>query len=342
MRRNRYSQRRQSGHGLGGKVAHALLLVGAALVLFGSEVQAQSVSAYECCASLLQPYGARAVSLGQALTARASVDGLFFNPASLANSGRGQFIAHHATTFESQNNAFTILIDAGLAGSFALTYVLVDFGDDPVRDTGGQVIGEFNTRDQQLIASYATGVTNVLRAGVSYTLFNKGNFCTGICAGAEASGTTHLLDLGIQARVPRLPSLEIGASILHVGFSLQQKNAEQADPPPSRVRLGAAYELWHHFRADSSITVWVSADVVNRLRSPTTPAGGIGVEVAFDQIIFIRAGYGGSGDALAQGAAGVGVGIRYQRFNVGVSKAFSLGIFDSGSDQFQVSFAIQF
>jgi hypothetical protein len=323
-------------------LAQALLLVGAALVLFSAEVQAQAVSANECCLSLLQPYGARAVSLGQALTARASIDGLFFNPASLANSGRGQFMAHHETTFEGQNNAFTVLIDAGLAGSFALTYVLVDLGDSQVTDTGGQIIGEFNSREQQLIGSYATGVTKVLRAGVSLKLFNAGNFCTGVCAGVETSGTTLLLDLGIQARVPRLPALEIGASILHVGFSLQQRNAEQADPPPSRVRLGVAYELWHHFRADSTITVWVSGDVVNRLHSPTTPVGSLGVEVAFDQIIFIRAGYGGSGDALARGAAGVGVGIRYQRFTVGVSKAFGLGTFDTGSDRFQVSFAIQF
>ena len=64
MRQSLYSQRRQSGHGLGGRLAQALLPVGAALVLFGSEVQAQSVSGYECCLSLLQPYGARAVALG--------------------------------------------------------------------------------------------------------------------------------------------------------------------------------------------------------------------------------------------------------------------------------------
>jgi hypothetical protein len=129
---------------------------------------------------------------------------------------------------------------------------------------------------------------------------------------------------------------------MHMGFSLQQINAEQADPTPARIRLAAAYELWHHFRSDSVVTVWVSADLVNRLRSPTTPIAGVGVEVAFDQTIFLRAGYSGTGDVLTLGSAGVGVGIHYQRFTVGISKAFGLGNFAIGSDRFQVSFAVQF
>ena len=300
------------------------------------------MSANECCLSLLQPFGARAVSLGQALSARASADGLFYNPASIGNN-RAQFIAHHETTFEGQNNSLTVLINAGLAGSFALTYVLVDLGESDVTSpSGGDVIGTLSSREQQLIGTYATGVTNLLRAGVSVKLFNAGNFCTGSCAGAEASGTTHLLDLGVQAQVPQVPSWEIGASLMHMGFSLQQKNAEQADPPPVRVRLAAAYELWHHFASDSTVSVWISADVVNRLRSPTTPVGSIGVEVAFDQTILLRAGYSGTGDAIARGAAGIGVGIHYQRFTVGVSKAFGFDTFDTGSDRFQVSFAVQF
>ena len=341
MRPSLCSQLRQSFRGLGGRFAETLTIAGAALVLFGSDVQAQAVSANECCLSLLQPFGARAVSLGQALSARASADGLFYNPASIGNN-RGQFIAHHETTFEGQNNSLTVLVNAGLAGSFALTYALVDLGPSDVTGPSGDVIGTLDSREQQLIATYATGVTDALRAGVSYKLFNAGNFCTGSCGGAETSGTTHLLDLGVQAHAPQIPALEIGASLMHMGFSLQQKNAEQADPPPARVRLAAAYELWHHFRSDSTVSVWVSADIVNRLRSPTTPVGSIGVEVAFDQTILLRAGYSGSGDALVRGAAGIGVGIHYQRFTVGVSKAFGFDTFDTGSDRFQVSFAVQF
>jgi hypothetical protein len=332
---------RQSFHGLGGRFAETLTIAGAALVLSVSSARAQAVSANECCASLLVPYGARAVSLGQALTARTSVDGLFYNPASISNN-RSQFLAHHETTFEGQNNSLTLLINAGLAGSFALTYVLVDLGTDEVRTPGGEVVGELSLRQWQLIGTYATGVTDALRAGVNVKLFNAGNLCTGSCTGEESSGTTYLLDLGVQARVPRVPSLEIGASLMHMGFSLQQINAEQADPTPARIRLAAAYELWHHFRSDSVVSVSVSADLVNRLRSPTTPIAGVGVEVAFDQIIFLRAGYSGTGDALTRGAAGIGVGIHYQRFTIGVSKAFGFDTFGTGGDRFQVSFAVQF
>src|SRR5688572_13968449 len=258
MRPSLCSHLRHSIRGLGGRFAGTLTIAGAALVLSVASAQAQFVSANECCRSLLIPFGARAVSLGQALTARASGDGLFYNPASISNN-RSQFLAHHETTFEGQNNSLTVLIDAGLVGSVALTYVLVDLGTDEVRTPGGEVIGELSLRQWQLIGTYATGVTDILRAGVSFKFFNAGNLCTGSCTDEDSSsGTTYLLDLGVQARVPRLPSLEIGASLMHMGFSLQQINAEQADPTPARIRLAAAYELWHHFRSDSVVSVWVS------------------------------------------------------------------------------------
>jgi hypothetical protein len=73
------------------------------------------------------------------------------------------------------------LINAGLAGSFALTYVLVDLGTDEVRTAGGEVVGELSLRQWQLIGTYATGVTDALRAGVNVKLFNAGT-----CARARA------------------------------------------------------------------------------------------------------------------------------------------------------------
>ena len=314
-------------------------------MLGSAEAVAQSgtVSSRECCLGLLFPLGARAVSLGQSLTARPSVDGVFFNPASLADGKQDRFVVHHEKTFEGQNNAFTLLVDAGLIGAFGFTYLLIDQGDSEATDEFNNPTGTLSAREQQLVASFATPIAAGLRAGLSYKLFSGGLFCTtGSCNGIDQSGTTHMLDMGLQFRPPVLRSLELGAAITHFGFALQQHNAEQADPTPARFRLGAAYEFAHHFRADSAVKFWVSADVVNRLRSPTAPIMGVGAELVFDGAIFVRAGYSGSGDALTLGGGGVGVGIRYQRYAIDVAKLFTTQGFETEGEPFQVSFGITF
>ena len=121
----------------------------------------------ECCLPLLLPVTARSISLGQALTARSGADAIFYNPASLAGVGKDEFVIHHQATFEGQDIAITVAIDAGLAGSFGLTYVLMDKGQSDATSEGGQVTGTVAVRYHQLIASYATPVTAGLRAGVS-------------------------------------------------------------------------------------------------------------------------------------------------------------------------------
>jgi hypothetical protein len=310
-----------------------LPLAGAVFVLAVSDAAAQgNVSTQECCLPLLFPLTARAVSLGQAVTARANPDGLFFNPASIVGKGEDHFLIHHESTFGGQNNAFSLIIDAGVLGAFGVTYVLIDQGEVEATDDFGNVIGSIALRSQQLLASYATNVVNGLRAGVSYKLYNSST---------DVSATTHLIDLGLQYRPRRIPSLELGVALLHYGLALQLKNAEQADPTPARLRIGAAYEVAQHFRPDSSIAFTISADLLARARSAGSPVAAFGAEVAFDQTLFVRGGYAASGDALTKGGAGIGLGIRYQRFTVAVAKSFSRSAETEG-DPFQVTFGITF
>lgn len=313
----------------------ALPFAGAIFLFAVSNASAQDgrVSTQECCLPLLFPLTARAVSLGQAVTARANPDGLFFNPASLVGKGEDHFLIHHESTFEGQNNAFSVVIDAGVAGAFGLTYVLVDQGEVDVTDDFGNVVGKIAVRHQALLASYATNVVEGLRAGVSYKLYNFS---------FDVSATTHLIDLGLQYRPRRVPALEVGAALVHYGLALQLVNAEQADPTPARLRLGVAYELAHHFRPDSSVAVWFSADVVERIRSPGSMIGSFGAEVAFDQTLFVRGGYSGSGDGIVKGGAGIGIGIRYQRFTVAIAKSFTRSALDTEGDPFQVTFGVRF
>jgi hypothetical protein len=123
-----------------------------------------------------------------------------------------------------------------------------------------------------------------------------------------------------------------------MGFPLQVVNKEQASPMPLRVHAGAAYEVAHHFAADSSVAVWLSTDLVS---SPRTHAVNVNAaaEVGLDNTIFLRAGWA-SGSGLL-GGAGVGVGLRYDRFEVDVAKAFVASELDV-EGPIHVTFAIRF
>ena len=316
--------------------------MGALCLLAAESAAGQTVSVQECCLPLLVPYTARAVSLGETLTSRRSTDGLFYNPASLLGNGRNQFIIHHQETFEGQNNAFTILVNAGIAGAFGLTYVLVDQGEEEAFVSGPVPSGTIAFRHHQLIATYATSVTGGLRAGVSLKLYNFSVTCSGLCGPGALSSTAHMIDLGAQYQPGMVRGLELGLSLMHLGFPLQVVNAEQADETPARVRFGAAYEIGRLLQSDSTISVSVTGDVVDRIRAPGSPILGAGVEVSFDQSIFLRAGYSGAGDGLAKGGAGIGIGIRYERFTVGVAKSFKRSELETEGEPFFISFGIAF
>ncbi len=287
--------------------------------------------------------------MGQALTARTSADGIFFNPASLGSYGKDEFIIHHADTFQGQNNVLSLVVDAGVAGTFGLTYVLVDEGEIELQDDNGVPLGTRAAREQHLVVTFATSIATGLRGGISYKLYN---------ISAVESATTHLIDAGVQYRVPKVRGLELGVSVMHAGLALQVINAEQRDPTPARARLGAAYELGHLLAKDSSVAFWVSADMVARLRgfgadttsadsvqrgsSSRKPGFNIGAELGFDQTIFVRAGYASSGDGLAEGGGGIGIGIHYERFTIAVGKSFGSTPLQPEGEPFQITFGITF
>ena len=290
---------------------------------------------------LLFRYSARSVSLGETLTSQPSPDGLFYNPSAAAGTGADQFILHHQDTFAGQNNVFTVLLDFGVAGAFGLTYGLIDQGEEEV--TNGPVpSGTLTIRHHLLMASYGTQLTRGVRAGVTYKLYNFNLACTGFCPDGGSSSTTHLLDVGAQYQPSWLPRLHLGASVMHMGFPLQVLNAEQADVTPARLRLGAAYEIGHHIQRDTSLEVSVTGEVVDRFRELGHPILSAGVEVSFDRVVYLRAGYSQAGEGIAMGGAGIGIGIRFQRYTVGIAKSFNRTDVQTEGEPFHISFGIVF
>ncbi len=331
--------RRQAGAAR--KRAALAWVLGCVVTGLGGPAAAQQTElANECCLTMLRPTGARSLSLGGAITARPSPDGLFANPGLLGPIADDVFLVHNASTTIEDSNTFTLLI-ASSVGTFALSYRLNDFGETETRSDvpGSPAQGSIALFEHTLVATYATTVAGGLSAGLSYNLFQFRLDCRGFCGTESFAATTHMLDVGAHWRPPAIPGLNLGASIVHVGFPLQVINEQQASPSPARLRIGGAYEILQHTRADSVARLWLSVDVVNRARTPGAPIVNVGADLSLDETLFLRAGYGGAAGTL--GGAGIGVGLRYDRFDLAVAKSFVSSALEEG-DPFQVTFGIRF
>jgi hypothetical protein len=304
----------------------------------GAAAQSGAGSA-ECCPELLLRIGARALGLGGAITARSDASSVFINPALIANVDSDQFLVHNSSSSLDDSNTFTILIRSQVIGSLAASYRLVDYGEQPITtDPNQPPSGNVRVLAHVLTATYATEVAAGWAAGVSYKLFQFRNDCSGNCQEVELTATTHSLDAGVQF-VPRpLPELNLGASLIHAGFPLQFRNAEQADPPPVRARVGAAYEVAHHIRSDTTVAWWLSADLVTSPRNGDVHVN-VGSELSLDQTLFLYLGYGGGPGVT--GGAGAGAGLRYDRFDIRIAKSFNTSPLDE-SGPVQITFAIRF
>jgi hypothetical protein len=326
------------------RLAFVIVLVSIAS-LPDARVAAQTtdpVPAAECCLPLLFAIGARALSLGDAVTARTSPGSMFANPALVADLADDEFLVHNANTSLERANTFTLLIRSDAIGTIALSYRLIDQGEQTAKDGNGNIIGSIATFDQVLTATYATQVTAGLNAGINYKLYQFKQTCAGTgidCTTVGFSATTHGIDFGVQYKPPALRTLELGASVVHLGFPLQVVNAGQASPLPVRVRGGAAYEVSHHFQPDSTTQLWLTADLVASPRSIGESLVNIGAELSLEDTVFLWAGWAG-GSGLTGGAA-IGVGLDYNRFDVGIARSFTTTPLQE-SEPIQITFGIRF
>lgn len=283
------------------------------------------VTAGECCLDMLAPLSARVVGLGQAITARAGTDGVYVNPAALMQSAKSELIFGRTTVNDASASTITVLVRSRVAGIFGLTYSVLEYdADESTDETGG--IGIIQPIHTMIVASYATAIGLGWSGGVNYRLYHAGGPCTvaTTCATLKSSSTA-MLDAGLRYVPPFLSRLNLGASVMHLGFPLQVNNAAQANPTPVRVRVGAAYDVSSLFGADSTIAVWLSADLVQRIHDAAAPAPNVGVEVILDNMIYLRGGYASETAGINSGGAGVGLGVKYQRFDINIAKSAASG-----------------
>lgn len=316
MRRARLPEERR-----GFPLAALLLALLAAAPLEG---QSGAGASREGALFLLLPVGAQGVAMGRAMTALPSTEGAFWNPAGLAWGDRGRALLYRGEHVAGEATAFSLLLNRTGVGTAGLSYQLLDVGDQDLTDEQGQVRGSISVRSHQAVASFAAPLTPRAAAGVNFKVVQFRVGCRGDCRDQTVTATTYAVDLGVQGiPITSLP-LRLGAMVAHMGPRLQVDNAEQADPLPTRLRLSAAYQVLSHVVEAGDIRLWVTAEVEDRWRDRGRPSTYFGTELSAGaaDVVYVRGGYV-RGELDRPDGAAVGVGLRYERLELGIARSLA-------------------
>jgi hypothetical protein len=279
------------------------------------------------------------VALGRAVTARPTVDGAFANPAGLAGLRDNHFLVHR-TSLIGDASALSLLLTPGRIGTIGLSYQLRDLGETEVTDERGMTIGALALRNHLLIASYATPLAAGLASGLNYKFYQSRTGCSGNCGELPLATTVHALDIGVRYASRALPSLQLGATVANVGFMARSGASAPSGLLPTRLRIGAAYEVLGNFLPERPLAAWLAVELEDDWRNLGSPTPSFGLELEADEMVFLRASHV-PGTGAGTGTA-VGIGINYSRFQVAVARVLGPYIAESDAEPVQVSIGIAF
>src|SRR5437867_9752884 len=272
---------------------------------------------------LVFPVGAQAVGMGQTATAMAGRgEAAFWNPAGLATLSDDEFALHSASLVAGRSNVLGAYFPSRGIGVIGGAVYLVDYGDLDRTDINGNTIARIAPRNLEFLASYATNLTGSFAFGLSYKLVQFRVDCSGDCRDFPAgTGATHALDLGGQFRIGAAGPLRVGVAVRNVGFRLQVQNQAQADPLPTRLAIGALYEV--RLRPptggalDQAFDVKLAADVDSPWGQVGQSETRLGLDIGYQRLVRVRAGYA----FVQDGLSGPSVGLGLRRGSLGVELA---------------------
>ncbi|MFN2572185.1 MAG: PorV/PorQ family protein [Gemmatimonadales bacterium] len=275
---------------------------------------------------LVFPVGAQAVGMGQTATAAAGRgEAAFWNPAGLATLPTDEFALHSATLVAGRSHVLAAYFPSRGIGVIGGAVYLVDYGDLDRTDPSGNTIARIAPRNFEFLATYATSLSSSFTFGVSYKLVQFRVDCSGDCRDFPAgTGATHALDFGGQFRVGPGGPLRVGVALRNVGFRLQVQNQAQADPLPTRLAVGVQYDLRlrpAEGRAiDQAFDVRVAADVDSPWGQVGQSETRFGVDLGYQRLVRVRAGYAFVNDGLS--GPSVGLGVESGSLGVDLARAF--------------------
>ena len=278
---------------------------------------------------LVFPVGAQAVGMGQtAMAASGRGEAAFWNPAGLATLAEDEFALHSANLVAGRSHVLGAYFPSRGIGVIGGAVYLVDYGDLDRTDNNGNTIARIAPRNFEFLASYATTLSSSFFLGVSYKLIQFRVDCSGDCRDFPAgTGATHALDFGGQFRVGAGGPLRVGVALRNVGFRLQVQNQAQADALPTRLAVGAQYELrlrpGQGRTFDQAFDLKLAADVDSPWGQVGQSETRVGLDIGYQRLVRVRAGYAFVQDGLS--GPSVGLGVESGSLGVDLARAFLTG-----------------
>lgn len=281
--------------------------------------------------------------MGRAMTALPGAESAFWNPAGLAGVQDSRAVLFRGDHAVGTATAISTLFARSGVGTVGVSYLLLDVGDQDLTDADGNVLGTVSVRNHLGVASVAARVLGHLDVGMNFKVVQFRLSCRGICPDAGTTATTYAIDAGFQLEPTDALPLRVGAMVAHVGPRLQVLNAEQADPLPSRARVAVAYDVLHRLADERDVQGWVTLEVQDRIRDPGSLSFYLGSELRAGgaDALFLRAGYV-AGDVDQEDGARVGLGLQYERFELGIAKSLAVSTLTGETEPVHVTFSIGF
>ncbi len=322
-------------------VLTVLVLLPASGILGAQQEGADEAGGSEEALFLLLPVGARGIGLGRAMTALANEEGAFWNPAGLARETDRRVFLYRGDQLAGEATAFSILLPWRRVGTFGLSYLLLDIGDQDLRDEFGDVLGAISIRNHLAVASYATSLPWGIDAGINMKLVQFRVACRGQCNDLDTRSSAYALDAGIQAQpFPDIP-LRFGWMLAHAGTEFQVVNQEQSDPLPTRFRLAVAYEALNRIVEEVPMELWVTVEGEERARNAGSPSLYVGMDFSTADLFHLRAGYVAGKYDQTNGAS-VGVGFSVNRFDLNFAKSLTRSMVTGESQPIHVTLSATF
>jgi hypothetical protein len=292
---------------------------------------------------LLLPVGAQAVSLGRAMTAMEGPESGFWNPAGMADLSESQVVLFRGDQLAGTATAVSALIAGNSLGTIGFSYLLLDAGDQELTGIDGTILGTVSVRNHLGVISAASKILDRVSLGVNFKAVQFRFSCKGICPDAGTTATTYAVDVGLQLTPSGGSPLRLGAMVAHLGPRLQVLNAEQADPLPTRLRVAAAYDIVGTLVDREGLGGWLTLEVQDRLRTPGSLSLYIGSELTAgtSDALVLRAGYV-FGDLDQEDGGRVGLGIRFERFDLSIAKSLAVLPLTGETEPVHVTFSILF
>lgn len=275
--------------------------------------------------------------MGEAMVAaKPGSEGIWWNPASIADQDKRELAIHHSKTVAGVGDALTFVLPTRSYGTAALSLNILNLGDQQVTDGLGDVVGVIFPRDVVLAGTYAASVTKRLKAGLNYKVVQLRVDCSGQCSSVGPGVvSSRAVDLGAQYEVEAGAPLTFGAAIRNLGGRLNSRETNQRDPLPTQVELGAMYRLkfLDHYLKDTELRA--AGSFINS-REFGGKSVRVGTDVMYQGKVHLRAGFVGH-DRRGDASAALGLGLQSGGFVFDIARTFGGLPADNGQSPVYVS-----